>query len=85
MNSTFDGTKRALEMAKDLVAVAGETADLANTAVEQRNLFAAAFVHACDDEGTYFGLEALYLMAKTIVTPEAANFVRKVVGYERGA
>jgi hypothetical protein len=75
---------KAMRLASELVDAANETSRLAHTAVEQRNVFAAAFIHACDDEGTYFGLEPLYQMAKMVVTKEAEEFIGKVSRTERG-
>ena len=47
------------------------------------NLFAVAFVHACDDEGTYFGLgKEFYDLAKSWVTPEAEAVIRRLLSDE---
>lgn len=53
--------RTAAEKLERLVAggsVTGERADVQASEIAAK--FAAAFVHACDDEGTYFGMEQTY-------------------------
>jgi hypothetical protein len=73
-----------MQMKSKTGEVIDETIKLANDAIGQRNIFAAAFVHACDDEGTYFGLEPLYEMAKMVIDEGAEELIRKTCLAERG-